>query len=152
MAEISVLFVENDMNKAKRVIDYLEKLSEVTVRIVHKSSYHSGLKELLAGQYDFLLLDMSLPVFERSQSERAAESLSLGGQELLQQMKRRALTTPVVVITQYETFGEGEERKSLSELKKIVKRDYPRQYRGFVYYNASLDSWKDELKGLLTKH
>jgi len=151
MAEMSILFIEDDINKAKRVIDYLEKMPDQSISIVHKSSYQSGLKELLKTSYDFILLDMSLTVFERGQSERGAESLSLGGQEILQQMKRRSLVTPVIIVTQYEAFGEGDERKSLDELKKIVKKDYPKQYCGFIYYNASLDNWKEELKRLLVK-
>ena len=69
---------------------------------------------------------------------------SFAGKDLMEQMALRDITIPVIVVTQYSSFQEGS--VSLSELSSTFSALFPDIYIGAVYYNAALDSWKDELR------
>ena len=86
--------------------------------ITEKKSYKSGLKELINNgeDYDFILMDMSMPNFDISEEEPDGGSHeSFAGRDLLEQMKLREIESKVFIITQLDTFGESVNKLSLTE-------------------------------------
>jgi hypothetical protein len=64
-------------------------------------------------------------------------------------MTRFNLNIPVIVVTQFETFGDPPEMKRLDDLDAELKAQYGHIYRGAVYYHAAIQGWRQDLLRLL---
>jgi len=146
---MNILIIEDDENKIKQVTDYLINILHLEYPIEVKQSYHSGIKEILKQNYTFIILDMSLPTFDIIPSGNGGRFRSYAGVDILDEIKRNNLKSKCAVLTQFDVFGEGENKTNLIELKEILKESYSDNYLGTVYYNASQSNWKEELKQLL---
>ncbi|MEF1341562.1 hypothetical protein REH81_33240, partial [Vibrio rotiferianus] len=69
---------------------------------------------------------------------------SYAGKELMEQMKLRGISMPVIVVTQYSSFEGG--AVALDGLSEKFKNDYDDFYLGYVYYTSANNNWKKELK------
>lgn len=150
---MNILFIEDDEDKAKRVIDFVR--SDVSdVQIVCARSFNSGLKALAVGakRFDLVLLDMTMPTYDVTPSEPTGGSIEhFAGRDLLAQMKLRQIDIPVAVITMFVSFGEGSKKMSLANLSQELHSKYGNQFLGHVYYNATEEGWRDSLRTLIGK-
>jgi DNA-binding NarL/FixJ family response regulator len=147
---MNILIIEDIPNKAKQISDFLkEKLNEPRISI--RQSYQSGLKELFEYEHDVVLLDMQLPNFDIKSGEDGYKFRKLAGVDILNELKRKNKKCNVIIVTQFETFGEGESFIELADLKRNLKRDFSGNYIETVYYNPSQTAWKMDLHALLTK-
>ncbi len=141
----NILIVEDDENKRNQLIKFIEeKYNSIEVDIA--KSFHSGLESVLSKQYDLILLDITMPTYDISHDEDGGRPQQYAGRDLLRQMKRRKLTATVIVVTQYDVFGDESDSLSLSQLDKQLNEDYPDIYHGTVYYNAAIGDWKNILE------
>ena len=145
---MKILITEDYENKRKQLVQYILDVcpkAEVEVR----RSYNSGLKEILAHHYDLILLDMTMPTFDIGTDEDGGRPQHYAGRAILRQMQRHNKTTPVIVVTQYDVFGEERDRLSRDQLHRQLYSDHSGVYMGMVYYNAAVEGWKNELRKLL---
>ena len=56
---------------------------------------------------------------------------------------------PVIVVTQFERFGEAEELITLDELRVNLAEHFPDSFRYAVFYQAANSEWKSELRRAL---
>jgi len=139
-----MLIVEDDENKRKQVVNFVEE-TWPAAHISVVRSLQSGLRAILSGGLDLIVLDMSLPTYDVTVEEDGGRLQAYAGREILRQMDRRQIGVPVVVVTQFDKFGEGVAALTREELDAQLQRAHPRVYRGMVYYNVALDGWKDDL-------
>ena len=145
---MKILIIEDDPNKAGQLMKFLEdKLSSINIKL--KKSYKSGLKELLRDDYDLILLDMSMPTFDITIEESGGKPLPFAGKEILRQMKRRNVTIPAIIVTQFESFGEAEKKITLDKLKNELSQEFSRIYIGTIYYNPAGSDWQNLLLNLI---
>jgi CheY-like chemotaxis protein len=144
---MKILIVEDDANKLYNLKEFLRKAFP-EIQLSFAGSYRGGLEGAIRSDSSLILLDMSLPTYEKSSNDEG-EFLFFAGKEILRQMARRRIPTPVIVFTQFESFGKGAEKQSLPELTKELEDRYKANYRGTIYYNASIDSWKMRLEELI---
>ena len=146
---MKILIVEDDYDKKKYVTGYLYEILGNETIIVEKESLRSGLMELILDQdFDFIILDMSLPNFDISEEEPGGGTPeSFAGKEFMEQMNLREIFCPVIILTQYSSFERG--RVSLEELRTEFETNYGNFYFGTVYYNALTDTWKNELAEMI---
>ena len=147
---MKVLLVEDDENKRAQIAGHLRNSPRVS-SVDWAGSYSSALKYLISKSYDIVVLDMTLPTFDVSPDDDGGRPQALGGQELLKQMKRRAITTPVVVVTQFDRFGERRDALTLEQLDRQLSTDHANIYIGSVYYNATVEGWKDQLSSFINR-
>jgi len=113
---------------------------EITV----KKSYHSALQELLRfGQYDFILLDISMPTYDIQPGEPGGDPIPTAGSNILNEMYLRDILAKVIVVTMYENFVDGTQ---LLALDRQFQVDYSENYRGYVYFSPGDINWKEALK------
>ena len=148
------VIIEDDQNKRKQLCRFLdEKYGEWQVEVAE--SYHSGLRRVLDNQVGLVLLDMTMPTFDISADEPGGELKGYGGWEILEELDRRGICVPVIVITQFDRFGDQANALTLQELDARLSRDYPDMYFGAVFYNSAREGWKADLErriqGLLSK-
>lgn len=141
-----ILIIEDDQNKLKQILEWFE--SETLNAVVEKRfSFQSGLKAIVQGGFDLVILDMSMPTFDISPEETGGRPRPFAGKEILMQLVRRNIKIPVIVVTQFDRFGESD--INLTQLTEELKKSYSRNFVGTVYYNPGINNWKDDLKILL---
>ncbi|RON88158.1 response regulator [Pseudomonas fluorescens] len=144
---MKILIVEDDENKRVQLSDYLKLIIPDEVVLLERS-LQSGVRRIKNELFDLVILDMTLPMYDVSPDEPSDDTHIFGGREFLSQMDRFDINIPVVVFTQFEVFGKPPNEMRLEDLDRELSEEYS-NYQGAVYYHASLNSWKDELRGKL---
>ena len=134
-----ILLVDDDDYKISNIKSFLEKQMQSNITI--EKALNPGLKRLVKETFDLVLLDMSMPTFNISETNNFN---SYGGLEFLKEMIRRKDKTPVIIVTQYAIFGEGLSKKTLEAIDEECKNLFD-NYKGIVLYSSTEDSWKEKL-------
>lgn len=146
---MKVLLIEDDQNKSKQIIDFFEiDFPNYTVEL--KKSYQSGLKEVLTNNYDFILLDMQLPNFDIKYGEDGYKFRKLAGVDILREISRKKKSCKVIIVTQFERFGENESYIELTDLKKMIMNQYSEFYVDTIFYSADKSIWKKQLNNIIS--
>jgi CheY-like chemotaxis protein len=145
---MKVLIIEDDQNKRDQIKALITKTYKGCKIFVAKS-YHSGLQMTLKTVCDIVLLDMTMPTYDITVDEDGGRPQHYAGREILRQMDRRKVVLPVLVITQFDVFGEGPDTLTRQQLHDELMRDHPLTYKGMVYYNAASDTWISQLVDLI---
>ncbi|WP_185907850.1 response regulator [Psychrobacillus soli] len=144
---MNVLIIEDDPNKAKQLNEFFSNIKDVKL-ITSKKSYKTGLKEIFRSKYHFLVLDMSMPTFDISTEAGGGKVMHFGGKEILRQLRRKKVSIPTVVVTQFESFGE-EKKMTLDKLKEELQLEFSDNYIKTIYYNPAGIEWKHELQDVV---
>ena len=144
---MTALIIEDDELKLGRLSGFLRSIAP-DLPIECARSYKTGLRALVAQARTVVILDMTLPTFDILRGSDGGRPLSLGGQELLRQMKRRGALYPTAVVTGYDSFGAG--TVTLQQLDDELRAEVGEFYLGSVYFSATTDDWKDHLKILVS--
>lgn len=142
---MNILIIEDDENKQEQIKNLVNQVINSCV-ISLAESYNSGLNSIIDNPPTLILLDMTMPTYDINSSEDGGRPQHYAGREILRQMDRRNIKIPVIVITQFDVFGDGPESMSREELDKQLEKDHPKNYKGTIYYNAASNTWKAELK------
>jgi CheY-like chemotaxis protein len=146
---MNVLIVEDDENKGVQFSHFMrETFSPIQIKL--EKSLQGGLRAIRKERPDLVLLDMTLPNYDPGPDETGGITHIFGGREFLRQMDRFDIDVPVIVVTQFETFGKSPNVMGLRELDQQLRNEHAAVYRGAVYYHASLRAWKDELRRLVS--
>jgi CheY-like chemotaxis protein len=147
---VKCLLIEDSPLKADLILGYLDaEFPELTVDL--RKSYQSGLKALSETPADFLILDMTLPNFDISPGVRHGKPRPLGGYEIMRKLNRKGICPSVLVLTQYESFGEGDQTYTLSDLSKKCETEFPRSFFGLEYFSSSADTWRSAIRKLIER-
>jgi CheY-like chemotaxis protein len=147
---MNVLLVEDDENKRSQILTLLGQGQE-TYSIESARSLQAGVKSMQGKKPDVVLLDMTLPNYDVGPDESGGQTKPFGGRDFLRRMSWHHIRVPVIVVTQFETFGKGAEAMTLGTLDEELRAHYPDVYRGTVYYHAASSAWKDQLLTLLQR-
>ncbi|WP_194713358.1 response regulator [Noviherbaspirillum soli] len=140
--------VEDDALKAKRLTGFITEKYPF-LHIQKFASFQSGLRALEESLPDLLILDMTLPTFDRQPNQREGRIRPLGGYELMRKLKLRNLFPHVIVVTQLETFGDGKDKVSFADISTQCKRDFGPMFIGSVYFRQDEATWQAELERLI---
>ena len=145
---MNALIIEDDEFKLERLHSFLSSFNPL-LEIELARSYKSGLRALLSQPRNLVLLDMTLPTFDIQSGAGGGRPVILGGKELLRQMKRRSVKSPTAVVTGFDTFGAGADAVTLAQLDSELHREFGGFYLGCVYFHATTDDWRDQLRDLV---
>lgn len=142
-----VLIIEDDKIKIEKISIFFSNDD-----FIIKESYHSGLQELLGvGNFDFLILDMTIPLWEKGNTDLGGNYEQFGGERILREMKRRKIHVPTILVSMFDVFPIPGGNLTFKELNETFKIQFPDFYIGAVFYNAmEEEKWKSELKDLIT--
>src|ERR1700730_5606175 len=151
---MKILFIENDDDKAKRILDFIG--SDIFgAQVVCAKSFNSGLRALIrdAKSLDFVFLDMTMPSYDVTPDEPGGGPVEhFAGRDMLAQMHLRQIRIPTVVVTMFDSFGDGAKKVSLGTLVSELRNKSEPYFLGHVYYNATEDGWRTALKEIITRH
>lgn len=141
-----ILVIEDDKVKIERLIIYFSN-DELTF----KESFQSGVSELKSNfkNYDFLILDMTIPLWEKGNNDLGGNYEQFGGERILREMKRRKLFLPTILFTMFDVFPTKEGNITFNELNSLFKKDFSDFYIGAVFYNSNEDNWQLKMSSLI---
>lgn len=143
-----VLLVEDDIPKQEQIA---EALALLEIAFVHAGSVNDAIRKLEQQQFDYVLLDMSLPTFgEGIGAMSGGRQRDFGGRQILTYMWEMEMTARVLVVTQLPGFknAEGIEVR-LSELDQALRDDFPGLYCGYTSFHHSTDAWAKGIRDFL---
>jgi CheY-like chemotaxis protein len=143
-----VLIIEDDKVKIERLTNYFSN-EELTV----KESFQGGVSELKSNlkNYDILILDMTIPLWEKGNNDLGGNYEQFGGEKILREMKRRKLFLPTILFTMFDVFPTKEGNITFNEINIIFKEEFSDFYLGAVFYNANEDNWQIDMSNLIAK-
>ena len=145
---MKILFVEDDDFKTKQVSELIRDiLPEVDLTVAR--SVNMGMKAFKTDEFNLVLLDMSLPSFDKRPGDSGNLPQSFGGMEIMSYVDRFDLSTKVLVITQFEKLGTGSKQMDIVTLKDKLQNEYPSMFLGLIYFSATSDEWRLHLKEAL---
>ncbi len=145
---MKLLIIEDDLNKLNNLENFInsyfnEKL--ITIDLIVKNSYQSGLESILTNDFDLLFLDMSLPSFDAYIGNDSGTPLSRGGELILYEMDIMDINLKTIIVTQHDDF-DGD---SLEVIHNKYKEKFSKFYLNYVFYNVIESNWENELKKIL---
>lgn len=146
---MNILLIEDDPDKKDAIVSFVESIG---LNVISRSSTTTGLKELIFNdELNFVILDMSMPVFDMTHDDPTGGGhQSFAGKDILEQMDLRGIDLPVVVVSQFGSFGKGANSVTLSTLDETLRNRYPNIYKTAIFYSSSKDDWKQKLKDELS--
>lgn len=143
-----ILIIEDDKIKIERLSAFFSQ-----EKISIKESFQSGLSEIKNNilDYDYLILDMTIPLWEKGNNDLGGNYEQFGGERILREMKRRKLFLPTILFTMFDVFPTKEGNITFSEVNNIFKKEFSDFYIGAVFYNSNEDNWQLEMKDLITQ-
>lgn len=145
---MKLILIEDDQHKSKQIIQFVNE-EFVNWEVELRKSYQSGLKELLVSDFDLIILDMQLPNFDIKPGEDGYKFRKLAGVDIMRELIRKRKKCKIIIITQFETFGEGEFYIDLSSLKKNMKSEFSDIYIDTIFYSPDNTIWQRELSQLI---
>lgn len=143
---MNILYVEDEEVKAKEVLASLDERYNVDLR----KSLSKGLSAIQEKQYDLVLLDMSLPLYDYdSEDEDENDFETFAGIDILEELIRKSRNDKVVVITAFDILGEGENEITMLQLDENLQEEYKEIYLGLIYYDSSSLEWRRNLQSIL---
>jgi len=144
----NILIIEDDKIKIERLKAFFKNIS-VTIR----ESFQSGLSEMKSSfeVYDLLVLDMTIPIWEKGNNDIGGNYEQFGGENILKEMKRKKLTIPTVLFTMFDIFPTANGSITFEEINEQYKKSFPEFYLGGVLYNSNEEDWKKDLGAIIAK-
>lgn len=142
---MKILIVEDEDLKMKDIHRFVLDLFPDAV-VDKANSYAESLKRCYSIIYDFVILDMNIPQYDRGESDKTI--LSNGGEMIVRELFSENILVNFAFVSQYETVGE----ESVESFDRRMRSYCPNTYCGFVFFEANDDSWKQKLLEILNKN
>mgnify|MGYP000864768900 CR=1 FL=1 len=132
---MKILIIEDNHSKLNRIKDFL--LNTYNEVFIHDAmSYTAGLRRLYEEEWDLVLLDMSLPVYDMNIKDSGGDKKYVAGKEIMKRMLHRGIIIPTIIITQFDTFGEN--GITIESLNEEFSQSLSSIWKGTVNYGESL--------------
>lgn len=146
---MNILIVEDDLSKSDDLVAFsIREFPQCTYEVAR--SFQSGLRAVLEGSHDLVLLDMTMSNYDRSIEDDGGRPHHFAGREILRQMLREEVVTPAIVVTHFGRFGEEAEEVTLAELKADLEVRFP-NYIGTVHYRSNVNDWESQLLEMISE-
>ena len=138
---LKILYIEDQPDKYNSISGLLKKNKHS--KLLWAKNYTEGLLALDKGEFDFLLLDMSLPISALEQRKNNYDSFA--GMSILKEIKRRKKNIKVILVTGFNDFEREGKITTLTELESQIQQKYSDYYIGTVRYDSTTIEWQDSL-------
>ena len=146
---MKILIAEDDEDKLNDLSEFFkQRYAECLVTAA--KSLQSSLESIFCDEFDLIILDMTMPNFDRTITDDGGRPHAFAGREILRQMKREGVRTPVIVATHFHRFGSEDDYTTLDQLRGELESRFP-NYQGTVQYRGNIDQWKNELEAMISR-
>ncbi|CAE6968502.1 response regulator [Paraburkholderia domus] len=141
-----ILIIEDNLLKRQKVVDFLGE--NIRSTFSEAASFNTGLRLALAEKYDLIVLDMSMPTFDRTESAHGGRFRVLAGKEIVSRLARAGKLAPVVILTGYKDFSVDSQSMNIDEINSSLKM-FGDSYRGYIMFDATNSVWKQQLLSIV---
>ncbi len=145
---MKIAIIDDSMYKIDQIKDCLSKIFPEPTMLIARS-FQTGLSLMQSSAVDLLILDMTLPNYERDDGAPEGDVRVFGGRELLEELSFYDIHCKVIVVTQFDRFGEGSEAIEFSHLLKVMQKESPDRVLGGLYYSSIDNRWRGKLRTLV---
>lgn len=141
---MKLLLIEDDDKKRNSVLSFIN--SEIPDNSVDEGfSVESGVQLAVDNPYDLIILDMTIPNFDKTGGRNGGNSFKNGGEIIVRELLDEDVHFKCVVLTQYETFNN----ETIDEISNRIKSRCGENYLGYIKYSTLDDEWKKQLKQVI---
>ncbi len=141
-----ILIIEDNLLKREKVVNFLN--SAYDVELVEAASYNSGLVAAENGAYDFMIIDMSMPTFDRSETTQGGRFRAIAGKEIASKLSKAGKLSPFVVLTGYKDFSVNSQNLSIEQIHDLLST-LGEQYKGCIIFNSAEILWQEQLASVI---
>ncbi|MBE6292192.1 MAG: response regulator [Bacteroidales bacterium] len=141
---MNILIVEDDDKKRGSVLSYLHQEFD-GLKIDEGYSVESGVQKAVDNQYDLIILDMTIPNFDKTDGKNGGNSYKNGGEIIVRELIDEDIEFRCMVLTQYETFNN----ETIDQISNRIKQKCGNNYLGYVKYSTLNNEWKDQIKKII---
>ncbi|MEY9335514.1 DNA-binding NarL/FixJ family response regulator [Pseudomonas protegens] len=145
---MKVLIIEDNQLKREKIMDYLRQSFEVS--IMEAASYNSGLTAAHDEEFDFMILDMSMPTFDRNESTQGGRFRPLAGRDIAAKLAKSKKLMPFVVLSGYKDFSVNEQTLSIDQIHDLLAT-LGGEYKGCIQFDSTELSWKEKLGKVMSE-
>ncbi|QNA89313.1 response regulator [Massilia sp. Dwa41.01b] len=143
---MKILLIEDNLLKRDKVHEFILSLGSFIIR--EAASYNAGLKMALNDTFDLLILDMSMPTFDRAESSHGGRFRALAGKEIATKLAKVDKLVPFVVLTGYKDFSIDSRSLSIDNIDESLQL-LGGNYRGCIIFDVADSVWKDQLSSVI---
>lgn len=143
---MKILVIEDNILKREKIVNFVNET--FVAEISEAASYNSGLSVANSSDFDFLILDMSMPTFDRSDSTQGGRFRSIAGKEIASKLRKSGKLPPFVVLTGYRDFSVNTENLSLDQIHDLLTT-FGENYMGCILFNSAETMWQEKLKEII---
>ncbi|GGY48847.1 response regulator [Pseudoduganella albidiflava] len=143
-----ILLVEDNPYKQSRILDFLNSL-DGSIQITTAASFTSACQRVLEQDFTLIVLDVSLPTYDRSASDSGGKFRILAGREIARKLTRAKSKTKIVFLTQYSSFSDKGNSYTFDSLAKQLRLDCGDSFVGMVFFDATSALWKEALESIV---
>lgn len=142
---MQILLVEDDPFKEDLLASELRSIvSGASIKVARSVQQAVG---MLSGyDYDWIILDMSLPSHEIQPGGAQPVSQPSGGIEVLLELSYEGRTDPVLIMTQYPEIEFNEVFYALGRFPKALTKELDVNLKGAIYFSETDGDWRRHLK------
>jgi len=144
---LRVLVVEDSDHKRVKVLDLIRE-ARSDARVIEAKSFNSAARAIEVEEFDVIIMDMSLPTYDRTSTESGGKFRALGGRELARKVARKGHVAKIVFFTQYDAFS-GPDSHTLSSLKALLSSEIGGNFHSLIYYDSSQSGWREQILAAL---
>jgi DNA-binding NarL/FixJ family response regulator len=141
---MNILIVEDDDKKRGSVLSYLYQEFD-GLKIDEGYSVESGVQKAVDNQYDLIILDMTIPNFDKTDGKNGGNSYKNGGEIIVRELIDEDIEFRCIVLTQYETFNN----ETIDQISNRIKQKCGNNYLGYVKYSTLNNEWKEQIKKII---
>jgi len=143
---MNILVIEDNHLKREKIVDYLH--NDFQAEVSEAASYNSGLAMASERDFDFIVLDMSMPTFDRTDTDRGGRFRTLAGKEIAARLKKTNRLCPFVVLTGYTDFSDDTRNLTINQISDLLTA-MGESYKGTIFFDSANSNWKELLADVL---
>lgn len=141
---MKILVVDDEAGKREQIVQFLRSIDS-SLDIEEAKSFQGAIEKLRTHVFDWVVLDMRLTTYDVTSADDGGRPRNAGGEEVLRKMRRRGLTTNVVVLTQYNIFRAQSGVLTIEQLRQDLATKYA-FFQGLVLFQHSTNTWQEQLR------
>lgn len=144
-----ILLVEDSDYKIVPIKSFIEEVSPESVLTIARS-FQSGLKRLNTEDYGLIILDMTLPSFDKSSIESGGRMRHIGGLDLFKNMLAMGKHENTIFITHHDSFRLERGVIGIEDIRSLIDNELEeydiseKKYKLFKFDEHQ--NWKAEIE------
>lgn len=143
---MDILLVEDNPLKREKVREFI--VSRWNVSIAEAASYNSAISRAKSREFDLLILDMSMPTFDRTETDMGGRFRVFGGKEIAVKLKKKGYLPLFVILTGYSEFKDESGKLNLNQISDLLTT-IGTQFIGVIPFDSAKSEWKEQLAAVI---